>query len=79
MKGCKSSLGNKEEKVMFLVVSRSNVLFAFEHPLRARSGPQVKLRARKIGLLKRDLATPAIAVYIITVKELKLKHLYSFS
>ena len=57
--GCKCDLGNKEQKAMFLVVSRSDVQLGYEHPfLRARSGAQVKLRAQKIGRLERNLSTP---------------------
>ena len=56
--GCKCYLGNKEQKTMFLVVSRSDLQFGFEHLffLRSRS---VKWRARKIGRLERNLSTPA--------------------
>ena len=59
-KRCKCYLGNKGLKIMFLVVSRSNVQFGFEHQsfLRARSGAKVKLCAREIGRLKRNLLTP---------------------
>ena len=44
---------------MFLVVSQLDVNFGFERPffLRARFGAQVKLRARKIGRLERNLTT----------------------
>ena len=47
---------------MFSVASRSDVLFAFEHPflLCARSDAQVKLCTRKIGRLKRNFPTPVI-------------------
>ena len=43
---------------MFLVLSRSDAHFGFEHPfLRARSGAQLKI---KIGLLERNLSTPVL-------------------
>ena len=45
-KGCKCYLGNKEQKSMFLVVSRGDMQFDFEHAF--------FLRARKIGRLKRN-------------------------
>ena len=39
---------------MFLVVSQSDFQLGFDHPfLRARSGAQVKLRARKVGRLEK--------------------------
>ena len=46
--GCKCCLGNKEQKVMFLVVSRSDVQFGFEHPFFACP----IRRANKIAHLK---------------------------
>ena len=51
---CKCYLGNKEQKAMILVVSRSDVQFVCEHSffLRARSG------APKIGSLERNLSSP---------------------
>ena len=34
---CKSCLGDKEQKAMLLVVSRSDVHFSFDHPFFAKS------------------------------------------
>ena len=48
-------LGDKEQKAMFLVVSRSDAHFGFEG---ARSDTPVKLHVRKTGHLERNLSTP---------------------
>ena len=54
-------LGNKEQKAMFLVMSRLDVHFAFERPFFCVpiAGAQVKFCAQKIGRLVRNLSTPA--------------------
>ena len=67
---CKCYLGNKDQNAMLLVLSRSDVHFGFEHPfLCARSGAQIKLLARKIGRLERNLSSPE--------HELKLRNRWS--
>ena len=49
---------------MFLVVSQSDFHLGFDHPfLRTRSGAQVKLRARKVGRLERNLSTPVLYLF----------------
>ena len=61
---------------MFLVVSRSEVHFGFDKPffLRARSGAQLNLRARKIGRLERNLSTPdTVSATFLLVCFLSLK------
>ena len=67
---CKCYLGNKNQNAMLLVLSRSDVHFGFEHPfLCAWSGAQIKLLARKIGRLERNLSSPE--------HELKLRNRWS--
>ena len=54
---------------MFLVVSRLEAYFAREQPfVLTRSGAQVKLRARKIGRLERNVSTLALAPENIFIK-----------
>ena len=50
---------------MFLVLSRSEAHFGFEHQfLRARSGAQIKI---KMGLLERNLST-SVLVFLFSRK-----------
>ena len=72
-----SCLVNKEQKVMFLVVSRSDINFGFEHPFfRDLSDAQVKLRARKGERLERNVSTPDRIIFQKKRSIMKIK-LYS--
>ena len=52
----KCYLGNKEQREMFLVVSRSNVHFGFEHPFFASPiGRASRIARRKVGPLENNL------------------------
>ena len=58
-KSCKSFLGNKEQKVIFLVVSRSDVQFGFDQSFFACPiGLASKTVSQKVGCLERNLSTP---------------------
>ena len=60
----KPYLGNKEQKLMFLVVCQSDVHIEFDFVspffffFRARSGAQIKLWALKIGRVEVNLSSP---------------------
>ena len=55
---CKCYLGNKEQISMFLVVSRSYVLFGFERQVNLRAGRKLVFGQLIFGRLERNLSNP---------------------